>query len=70
MAELTDNPLSEASPAALQELFDLDPLKLTDDDLTRVVAELRAQRGRWEKAQPKSRSKAVVQNLDLSDLGL
>lgn len=65
------SPLQEADPASLQELFNRDPLSLTDSDIDRIVTELRAQRARWEQGQ---RAKRVpAQNavaLDLSDLGL
>lgn len=65
-------PLAEASPESLQELFDKDPLKLTDPDIERIVAEHRAARAKWESA-PKGRTpKAEAKPLptDLADLGL
>lgn len=67
------SPLQEADPASLQELFDRDPLSLTDSDIDRIVTELRAQRARWEQGQSARAKKAPAQNavaLDLSDLGL
>lgn len=65
-------PLAEASPLSLQELFDKDPLSLSDDDIERIVTELRAARAKWE-AAPKGRApKAEAKPLptDLADLGL
>lgn len=65
------SPLTEADPASLQELFNRDPLSLSDSDIDRIVSELRSQRARWEQGQ--RTKKAPAQNavaLDLSDLGL
>jgi hypothetical protein len=65
------SPLAETNPLSLQELFDTDPLKLNRDDVSQIVAELRAQRERWEATEGKKRApKAPVQNLSLEDLGL
>lgn len=65
------SPLTEASPTSLQELFDKDPLSLTDDDVERIVGELRAQRDRWEKASPKQKSKLeAVTDISVEDLGI
>jgi hypothetical protein len=65
-------PLSEASPTSLQDLFDKDPLSLTDSDIEQIVSSLRAARVKWESA-PKGRApKAEPKPLptDLADLGL
>ena len=64
------NPLAEASSESLQELFDKDPLQLTDNDIHRIVAELREQRDRWIKAEAKGKKKAAPASLSLEDLGL
>lgn len=64
------SPLAEASPASLQELFDRDPLQLTDPDIERIVTELRAQRQRWEAGQKSSKSKMQQVVLSLDDLGV
>lgn len=67
------SPLSEASPESLQELFDKDPLKLTDPDIERVVTELRAQRGRWEisqKTRKAPKAETISTAASLEDLGL
>jgi hypothetical protein len=69
----TTSPLAEALPTSLQELFDRDPLSLTDDDIDRIVAELRAQRSRWEAGQragKKAPAQAAPTTLSLEDLGL
>lgn len=69
------NPLSEAAPDSLAELFSRDPLKLQDQDIGKIVSELRAERERWVVAE--ASGKRVYTNrqpakpdLDLSDLEL
>lgn len=68
------SPLAEADPRSLQQIFDDDPLNLTDDDIERVVVELRAQRSRWEKAEKagpkKSKAVAAPSAISAEDLGL
>lgn len=69
------NPLAEANPESLQEIFDKDPLQLTDDDIERIVAEERSMREKWKLAERAGSTrqkapKAVVANLSLDDLGL
>jgi hypothetical protein len=71
LTTLESSPLAEASPTSLQEIFDKDPLSLTDEDIDRTVAELRAQRERWEKTEAKGRGKPKeLVKIDLADLGL
>lgn len=69
---MTDSPLAEAEPNSLQELFDKDPLNLTDPDIERIVTELRAQRDRWVKTEAKTghKKKAAPANISLADLDL
>lgn len=43
--------LAEASPQSLLELLSKDPFKHTEQDRAKVVAALREQRAKWEKAQ-------------------
>lgn len=67
-----ETPLAEPSPQALDELMAMDPLQLTKDDaaVDRIIAELRAQRERWEKTERKKAPKAqVVTTISLEDLG-
>lgn len=66
------NPLTEASPTSLQDLFDMDPLSLSDSDIEQVVRELRAQRERWAVAEKKiaGRGKTQVVAVSLDDLGV
>ena len=70
------SPLSEPNPAALNEIFALDPEALTKDPSAadRIIAELRAQRGRWEKAEKAKKGapklETVTTDLKLEDLGL
>ena len=68
-----NSPLSEASPTSLDDLFSRDPLSLTRADKDKIIAELRAQRERWEIAErkPKKTPKAPLQvATNLEDLGL
>jgi hypothetical protein len=68
-------------PQLIQELFDTDPLKLTDRDLDTIIAEFRAERVDYlqptpekaSKAKAVKASKAPAISLDedlLKDLGL
>lgn len=45
------NALSEASPDSLSELFSRDPEHYGDQDIDRVIAEMRTQRTRHELAE-------------------
>jgi hypothetical protein len=69
---MTENtsPLAEADASSLQELFDKDPLLLTDSDIEKIVTELRAQRGRWVLAEKKGKKKEAPKNISLADLDL
>jgi hypothetical protein len=69
----TDNNaiLAQADENSLAELFERDPEHLTDPDIERIVAELRAARTRWEVAERKGTKKvAAPGTLRLEDLGL
>lgn len=66
--QLTSNTLLEANPASLEELFSRDPLHLQDQDITRIVEELRRKRANWAKSEaegkkPKS-TKAEIKAKD------
>lgn len=52
----TESVLNEASPESLSDLFDRDPLSLTDDNVARIVAELRLQRARWATSEEAKKS--------------
>lgn len=69
---MQESPLAEASPESLQELFDKDPLQLTDEDIDRIVAEERSMREKWKLVEKKGKApKAqVVANISLADIGL
>lgn len=67
---MNTSPLAEANPDSLQELFDRDPLELTDADVERIVTELRDQRSRWVKAEAKGKKQAAPKSLSLADLDL
>jgi hypothetical protein len=67
------NPLEEASPKSLEDVFNADPLELTRQDRDVIVAELRRMREVWVKAEAggaKRAPKASAAGVSLSDLGL
>ena len=68
------SPLSEADPKSLEEIFSLDPLKLSRSDRDVIVTELRRARAKWEdvKTSPsKGAPKVPVDpNMSFEDLGL
>lgn len=76
----TSSPLLEADPASLNELFNRDPLLLSNRDIELIVAEQRAQRARYMTSQAAGKqSKALKEpkgalakatDLSLEDLGL
>lgn len=43
--------LAEASEDSLADLFAKDPLKYSEQDIGKIVKELRAQRVRWQQAE-------------------
>ena len=47
--------LGEASPDSLAELFARDPSGYAEQDWTRVITEMRAQRKRWQEAEASGR---------------
>jgi hypothetical protein len=59
-----DSPLAEANPLSLEELFRLDPLKLTEPDIDQIIAELRRKRALWtaSEAAPKAQRKSVAKD--------
>jgi len=46
MAE--ESPLSEADPKSLDDLYVADPLALTDNDVDKIVDDLRQKKALWE----------------------
>ena len=76
------SPLAEADPKSLDELFNEDPLELTETDLAALVAEFRANRDKWAKEDAASqaqgrprkskeyKAKLPKGQLNLSDIGL
>jgi len=66
------NPLTEANPESLQELFSGDPFNFTRQRRDLIVAELRRARSRWDQAEAsgkKSAPKAAKkQTLTIEDL--
>ena len=46
--KIDENPLSEADPRSLDDLYAADPLTLTDNDVDKIVADFRKKRALWE----------------------
>lgn len=83
MSSSPTNPLPTNPTDTLSELFSRDPEQLSDSDIDTIVAELRAQRHRWNqeelekaskpKRQPKGKSAATKEEaqklLDSLDIG-
>lgn len=75
-------PLVEADPKSLDDLYNEDPLNLTDEDIDRLTEDMRANRALWEKEEkaaaaegrarkPKSyKPKVPKGSLSLDDIGL
>lgn len=68
------SPLAEVQPQTLGELFSRDPLSLSDQDIDKIVEELRRQRAKWQEAEAtgrKSAAKAAApSHISLADIGL
>lgn len=64
------NPLQEASPTSLSEIFEKDPLLLTDEEVERVVQEFRAQRKNWIEKEAKPKKVAAKATLSLAELDI
>lgn len=64
-----NTPLAEPSPLSLEQLFELDPLNMTAQNVEDIVRELRAQRERWEAAEGKPKRVAKTKTeVSLADL--
>lgn len=76
-------PTQEISPEALDELFQRDPRKITDEEFEKIVLHYRSQRGRFIQAEataaqqgkkqtrmPKQEGPKEKLNIQLSDLNL
>jgi len=59
--DLTTNPIETVNPKSLDELFDMDPEKLTVEDRQRIVERLRAGRKTFAQAE-EAKKKPAVQN--------
>ena len=73
---MTENsPLKEPKvEESIAQLFDLDPLEITDEQLERMKVAIRSAREKWAQAdmEAKSRGKRVLPSdgLKLEDLGI
>jgi len=56
----TTSPLSEVDPASLNELFARDPMDLTNQDLDKIIAALRAQRLKWKQDEASGGAKKAA----------
>lgn len=63
-----ENPLSEAIPDSLNEIFSRDPLDLLDHEISLGVAELRRMRTKWDLGE-KAAGKKPKEKLDTITLG-
>lgn len=56
---VTSNPLTEADPHEIEELFSRDPLSLTEEEISEITAQmvrmLRAEREAWEREKEKAK---------------
>lgn len=67
------SPVTEAKIESLQELFDKDPMDLSEQDIDRIVLELRKARVEFiekEKAPKKAKIQPPSTPLSLTDLGI
>ena len=67
------SPLEEVSPQSLGALFNADPLSLSDQDIEKIVLELRCHRELFLKAEAQgqgSKVRAPVTAKTIEDLGL
>ena len=55
---MTETPLAEAQFDSLDELMSQDPLKLSEQNLEKLVETLRARRASWEKGEAQTKPKA------------
>lgn len=76
---MTTSPLSQATPTSLNDVFNKDPEELSEEEITRVIEALRADRLRFvieDAAKPATRKTAPkktlqeIGTLTLDDLGL
>lgn len=73
MTSTSPTPLSQASPESLNEIFNKDPELVSDEDIAKVVAVLRADREKFiqNEKKPKAAPKAKADDkLTLEDLDL
>jgi hypothetical protein len=75
--EPTSNPLAEAKPQSLDEIFSSDPLGLGEREFETVIRALREEAARWaiaeaagKRSAPKVPKEAAKPGLSLDDLGL
>lgn len=64
------NPLTEATSTSLLEIFEKNPLELTDSDVERIVTEYRSQRKLWVEKESKPKKQAAPTTLNLLDLDI
>lgn len=70
------NPLAEANPQSLDELFSRDPLSYQQQDREAIILEMRRYRKLWAQDEAAGKTKASKAprekkpNLSLDDLGL
>lgn len=58
----TPSPLAEAEAYSLEELFSRDPLEMTEEDLRKIVTEMRARRHLWHTVEMEAAAKGTRPN--------
>jgi len=70
----TSSPMSQVTPESLNEVFNKDPELVTDEEITKIVLALQADRARFILTEKAPKVKAPKAKLDdsvtLEDLGL
>lgn len=71
---LETSPLAQTNPKSLDELFEMDPEKLTKEDIEVIVSQMREARARFAAAEAAGKKAPLMnasgKNLTLEDLDL
>lgn len=70
--ELENSPLNEVDKNSLAELFAMDPLKLSKEDVEKICVKLREKRKEWALSEAKTKHKAEAKKnlpqIDMDDI--
>lgn len=77
---MDESPLAEANPLSLNDLFEKDPLSLSDVEIEMIVEAYRSQRAAWAREEKEAKSQGrrpktsmtakAVEGLNLNDLDI